>query len=88
MENNYFRIIQTSNFQNSKINSISYSPCGNYFITTTVLSIKVYKKMYDNTFDIYQSLVGHNNNCVCYSPCGNYFIVGGTNNSIKIYTSI
>ena len=41
--------------------------------------------MYDNTFDIYQSLVRHNNNCVCYSPCGNYFIVDNANNSIRVY---
>jgi serine/threonine protein kinase len=84
-----FNLIQSIvNDDKNKINYLSYSPCGNYFITTTISSIKVYKKMYDNTFDIVQSLVGHNNNCVCYSHCGNYFIVGSTDNTIRIYTSV
>ena len=84
-----FNLIQSIvNDDKNKINYLSYSPCGNYFITTIISSIKIYKKMYDNTFDIFQSLVGHNNNCVCYSPCGNYFIVGCTDNSIRIYTNV
>ena len=67
---------------------MSYSPCENYFITTTISSIKVYKKMYDNAFDIVRSLVEYNNNCVCYSPCSNYFIVESNDNSIRIYKSV
>ena len=84
-----FNLIQSiDNNEKRNINYLSYSPCGNYFIITTISSIKVYKKMYDNTFDIYQSLVGHNNSCVCYSPCGNYFIVGSTDNTIRICDNI
>ena len=72
----------------NKINYLTYSQCGNYFITTTRTSIKVYKKMYMNTFDITQTLVGHDNTCIQFSPCGKYFIVGSSDSSIRIYTII
>jgi serine/threonine protein kinase len=84
-----FNLIQSIvNEDTNKINYLVYSPCGNYLMTTTISSIKIYKKMYDNTFDIYQLLVGHNNNCVCYSQCGNYFIIGSNDNTIRIYNNI
>ena len=86
-DKNKGRLVHTLQEHSYSVNSVSYSPDGQYIVSGS----------YDNTIKIWNSktgaflytLKGHNSTVesVCYSPDGQYIVSGSRDNMIKVWNS-